>query len=322
MKTKNQKKMIEIYLTSFHRPNNMLTAKWLQKVGYDMNKVTVFIDDEAGDTEEYKKACKEFGCHLHVFSEKESRKRYDYVHRANKFCRSAGQAWNMMYDYAKDHGVDFYCVIDDDTTHYEIKVLGRYNFRRMANLNDFLWQSEVTEKFMRKRHIGVFAWSQNGDFIDPVNKYIFRKKAMNTTFYLLPYIYRGSRGYGDEDTSLYTTLHNQGLFVGSYGCGCSLHPMPSAKQAGGFTDIYQSCKLLSKAILCPIQYPSAIKATKQPRNGHRLHHLISYRYLMPKILKGDGTVDNIPWDTYPEDYPFTNEPKRITNDTHTSEIEV
>ena len=144
---------------------------------------------------------------------------------------------------------------------------------------------------------------------------------MNTTFYLLPYIYIGSRGYGDEDTSMYTTLHNQGLFVGSYCTGCVLKQTPSALQTGGFTDIYQSSKLLSKAILCPIQYPSAIRATKQPRNGNRLHHFINYKYIMPKILKGDGSVDNIPWDTYPEDWPFTNEPKRITNNTYTSEIE-
>lgn len=312
--------MIDIYLTSYHRPNNIKTAKWLQKHGYDMDKVTVFIDDEAGDTEQYVESCKNFGCHLHVFSQSEARKRYDYVHRANKFCRSAGQAWNMIYDYAIAHGVDFYCVIDDDTEQYQIRVLGYNNYRRLANLKDFLWQMEVTEEFMRRRHIGVFAWSQTGDYFAAQNRHVFRKKAMNTTFYLLPYIYRGNRGYGDEDTSLYTTLHNQGLFVGSYGCGCILHQTPSAQQTGGFTDIYQSCKLLSKAILCPIQYPSAIKAAKI-MYGNRLHHLISYRYLMPKILKGDGTVDNIPWDTYPEDYPFTNEPKRITNNTYTSEVE-
>lgn len=74
--------------------------------------------------------------------------------------------------------------------------------------------------------------------------------------------------------------------------------------------MYQECKLLSKAMLCPIQYPSAIHAEKQPKNGNRLHHKINYRYLMPRLIKGDGSVDNIAWDTYPEDMPFTNEPKR------------
>ena len=312
-------KMIDIYIPSYHRPNNLLTVKCFQKIGYDMKKITVFVDDETDDIEEYRKVCAEFGCNLEVFSLSEARRRYDFVHRANFYRRCVGQARNMFQDYAKGKGLDFYCVIDDDSTHYEIKSLGERNFRGIAKLDDYLWMMERTEDLMRKRHIGCFAWSQNGDFIDPCNRHIFRKKAMNTTFYLLPYIYRGERGYGDEDTSMYTTMQNQGLFVGSFGTGVSLHPMPSAKQEGGLTDMYQSCKLLSKAILCPIQYPSAIKANKQPRNGHRLHHFINYRYLMPKILKGDGTVDNIPWDTYPEDWPFTNEPKRITNNPHTGD---
>lgn len=59
-----------------------------------------------------------------------------------------------------------------------------------------------------------------------------------------------------------------------------------------------------------IQYPSAIKATKQIKNGGRLHHAINYRYLAPKLLKIPNGRDNIAWDTYSEDVPFTNEPKR------------
>ena len=320
-KTMKMKNMINIYLTSYHRPNNIKTAKWLKKIGYDMDMITVFIDDECGDIEDYQKSCKELGINLHVFSQRDSRSRYDYVHRCNKFGRSAGQAWNMMYDYAKEHGVDFYCVIDDDTCQYKIKVLGRYNYRGPATLEDFLWQINHTEEFMRRRHIGVFGWSQTGDFIDPINHYILRKKVMNTQFILLPYIYRGYRGYGDEDTSQFMSLHNNGMFCGSYGLGVVLQQQPSATQTGGFTEIYQTSKLLSKAILTPIQFPTAIRGEYQIRNGNRLHHKANYRYLRPCILKGDGSVDNIPWDTYPEDYPFTNEPKRITNNTYTSEVE-
>ena len=45
-------------------------------------------------------------------------------------------------------------------------------------------------------------------------------------------------------------------------------------------------------------------------NGGRVHHRINGRYLIPKILKIEGGRDNIAWDTYEEDVPFTNEPKR------------
>lgn len=305
------KKMVDVFVPSYHRPNNLLTVKTFKRMGYDMSKVTVFIDSWTDDKEEYEKVCKEFGCNLEVFDMDECVSRYDYVHRANKFHRCVGQARNMLQDYAKSKGIDFYFVSDDDTTNYEIKKIGVGSYSGQADLNDWLYMSEQTEKLMRTHHIGCFAWSQCGDFIDRVQKHIYRKKVMNSTFYLLPYIYRAERGYGDEDTSMFTSIENNGLFTGSYGVGVVLHQMQSAMQAGGLTDMYQECKLLSKAMLCPIQYPSAIYAEKQPKNGNRLHHHINYRYLMPKLLKGNGTVDNIAWDTYPEDWPFTLEPKRV-----------
>lgn len=304
------KKMVDVFVPSYHRPNNLLTVKTFKRMGYDMSKVTVFIDSWADDKEEYEKVCKEFGCNLEVFDMNECVSRYDYVHRANKFHRCAGQARNMLQDYAKSKGIDFYFVSDDDSKGYDIRLLWYKNYKAMATLDDWLFQAEMTEQLMRSRHIGCFAWSQMGDFIAPCNKYLYKRKVMNSTFYLLPYIYRAERGYGDDDTSMFTSIENNGLFTGCYNVGVGLNQILSALQPGGLTDMYQECKLLSKALLTVIQYPSAIRAQRQVKNGNRLHHLINYRYLMPRVLKGDGTVDNIPWDTYPEDWPFTLEPKR------------
>ena len=303
--------MVNIFIPSYHRPNNVKTAKYFKMLGYDMSLVTVFVDDETDDIEEYKASCEEMGCNLFIFDMKEARERYDFVHRPSKSRRSAGQARNMFHDYAIKRGIDFYCVIDDDTNSYQVRVAGYHNYRRLAVLEDILWMFKETEEFMRQRHIGCFGWSQTGDYFDAANRIIYRKKVMNTTFYLHPYIYRGERGYGDDDTSQFCGILNQGLFTGSYGIGCVLDQAQSATQEGGLTDLYNETKLLSKGILCPIQYPSAIHCERQVKNGMRLHHRINYRYLTPKVLKGDGTVDNIPWDTYPEDFPFTNEPKRL-----------
>lgn len=275
-----------------------------------MELVTVFVDNEADDIEDYRVSCKEFGCNLEIFDMAEARRRYDYVHRPSVSRRSAGQARNMFQDYAKEHGINFYCVFDDDTDHFQLKALGENSYRGLAERDDVLFMMQSTEELMRKRHIGVFAWSQTGDFIGGDSKHIFRRKVMNSTFYLLPYIYRGERGVQDNDTSLFTGIMNAGLFTGSYGCGVVLKQVQSATQKGGLTDLYNECKLLNKALVCPIQFPSAIYGEKQKMNGGRLHHHINNRYLMPRVLKGDGSFDNIAWDTYPEDIPFTNEPKR------------
>ena len=133
---------------------------------------------------------------------------------------------------------------------------------------------------------------------------------MNATFYLMPYVYRGERGVQDDDTSLFTGVMNEGLFTGSLAYGLILQQTASATAKGGLTDLYNECKLLNKSLVCPIQFPSAIHAERQIQNGNRIHHRIDNEYLMPRIIKTEGGRSNIAWDTYPEDTPFTNEPKR------------
>lgn len=299
--------MIDIFIPSYHRPLNLKTVSYFLKSGWDKEKLHVFIDSEADDSEEYSAVAKKLGFNLYVFEMNEARQRYDYVHRASVSRRSVGQARNMFYDKAKELGIKFYIMQDDDTRGYEIKYKGKY--KGIASVDDVRNTFNAVKAFMEKRRIGLFGLSQTGDFIGGENTRLLRNKVMNTTFILTDYIYRGERGVQDEDTSQFATVMNYGLFTGSIGEGVVLQQMQSAKQAGGLTDLYNECKLLNKALVVPIQFPSAVKAERQVKNGGRLHHHIKSRYLYPKLLRGNGR-DNIAWDTYPEDVPFTNEPKR------------
>lgn len=151
---------------------------------------------------------------------------------------------------------------------------------------------------------------RTGDFYGQEYPNVMRWKVMNTTFYLMPYVYRGERGVQDDDTSLFAGCYNEGLFTGSLATGLVLGQTLSATAKGGLTDLYNECKLLNKALVTPIQFPSAILAERQPMNGNRIHHKISKRYLIPCVIRNEGGRSNIAWDTYPEDIPFTNEPKR------------
>ncbi len=134
---------------------------------------------------------------------------------------------------------------------------------------------------------------------------LMRKKVMNTTFYDTRFIYAGEKGIQDDDTSQFAGIMNEGYFTGSLASGVVLVQTQSATAKGGLTEAYEDLKLLSKAMICPIQFPSAIRGERQKRNGNRLHHRINYRYLMPCLIKGKR--DNIAWDTYPEDVPFRND---------------
>lgn len=304
---RNELKYIDIFIPSYHRWDNLKTAKFYVKNGWPREKIHVFVDSETDDIADYERMSDEIGYTLHIFDMEEARKRFDYVHRASKSRRSAGQARNMFYDFAEKLGIKEYIAQDDDTQNYQVKRNGKY--RGMATANDIKTTFYNVIEFMKKRKIGLFGLSQTGDFFGGVNKKLLRNKVMNTTFVLTDYIYRGERGVQDDDTSQFTGVMNEGYFTGSLGDGLVLQQVQSATAKGGLTDLYNECKLLNKALVCPIQFPSAIIANKQSENGGRLHHRISIRYLYPKLLKS-RTVDNIAWNTYPEDGKFTNEAKR------------
>ncbi len=300
--------MIDIFIPSYHRPENLKTVLYFLKIGWNAKNIHVFIDDEADDLFEYSEIAEKKGFNLHIFSMKESRERYNYVHRPSVSRRSAGQARNMFYDKALELGIEFYMVQDDDTNAYEIKKFGKY--QRLAEFDDIYNVFEGVKDFMYKRKIGLFGVPQTGDFIGGFNKKLLRNKVMNTTFVLTKFIYRGECGVQDNDTSQFVNIMNNGLFTGSLGDGLALKQTASATAKGGLTELYNECKLLSKSLVCPIQFPSAIFAEKQIKNGGRLHHHIKNKYLYPRLIKTIN-VDNIAWDSYEEDHPFTMEPKRI-----------
>lgn len=299
---------IPLFVPSYHRADNLKTVNYFIGLGYPAELITVFVDSEADDIDEYRAVCKQKGCNLHVFDMGEARSRYDYVHRVSVSRRSAGQARNMFYDYARERGIEFYVVQDDDTSNMQIRPFGKYF--RVANINDIEIVFTDVKEMMTRRHIGLFGLSQTGDvYSNEFDTKLFRPKVMNTTFVNTKYIYRGERGVQDNDTSQFVGVMNEGLFTGSLAYGLVLLQTPSATAKGGLTDLYNECKLMNKSLVTPIQFPSAIYAEKQPMNGGRVHHHIESRYLFPKIMKGERS--NIEWDAYPEDVPFTNEPKLI-----------
>jgi len=298
--------LIDIFIPSYHRAENLKTVNYFLKIGYDKTKLHIFIDSDADDKEQYIEECYKKGINLFIFSQEEAVERYDYIHRPSPARRSAGQARNMFYDYAKEKGIDFYCVQDDDTNNYEIKRRGKY-FRK-ATFEDIQIVFLSVRAMMLKYKLGCFGISQTGDFIGGSNKKILRNKVMNTTFINTKYIYRGERGIQDNDTSQFASIMNEGLFTGSLADGLVLQQTKSATAKGGLTDLYNELKLFNKSMVVPIQYPSSVFAERQEKNGGRIHHNIKSKFLYPKIIKGN--ISNLAWNTYPEDYPFTNEPKR------------
>lgn len=304
---------IPLFIPSYHRADNLKTVKTNIAYGWCPSSIFVFVDSEADDQESYQESCARYGCNLVVFDMEEARSRYDYIFSPGVSRRSAGQARNMFQDYAKRHGIDFYIVQDDDTQNYTSRPMMTGQIKKGFHKTTEYELQEVilgVERMMRTRHIGLWGLSQTGDAMGEYHRLI-RPKVMNFTFYLLPYLYRGERGEQDDDTSMFSGVMNEGYFTGSLGSGVVLQQVQSATAKGGLTDLYKTNKLLQKSLIVPIQFPSAVHAERQEMNGGRLHHRIKQRYLSPKLIKAEsGERDNVAWDTFPEDFPFTNEPKR------------
>ena len=294
--------MIDIFIPSYHRPSNVKTAKYFIKNGYNPNKIHVVLDDAADDIEEYKTEMDKLKCKIHIFNMQSSIDNYDYVHKAYEHRRSTGQCINMIYDIAKSLNLNFFLVMDDDTNGFEKRPFQVYD--GLADFSDVVNTFLAVKDLMIKHHIGSFALSQTGDMFARFNTKVLRKKTMNTSFYNMPYINKGRKGVLDNDTSEFVNIMNEGYFTGSLASGIVLKQTASAKAKGGLTDVYNQTKLLSKSLVTPIQFPSRIIAEKQTRNGGRLHHKINYRYLSPCLIKGKR--NNLKWDAYPEDVPFTN----------------
>lgn len=314
---------IHIFIPSYHRADNIKTAHYFVRKGWRRDHIHVVIDDEGGDVEEYRAVCERMGVRLHVFCLADQRDRYDFVHRQSPSRRAAGMSRNSFYDIAKAEGIDFYVVIDDDTQCYQRRNMAHYA-KTTVEGDEIRAVFNAIKEMMQRRHIGCFGLSQTGDMMKKWETRLVRKKIMNTTFYDLRYVYRGEKGVQDDDTSQFVNMMNEGYWAVSLASGLVLSQMPSATQKGGLTDLYNENKLLNKAMITPIQFPSAIRGEKQKKNGNRLHHKCNYRYLMPYLMRGKR--DNLAWDAYPEDGVFTCEPlnrckQRIWEDNATTKAD-
>lgn len=297
---------LHIFIPSYHRSDNLKSVRYLAEIGWEMSRVVVFIDNEAGDGADYEEQARTYGFSLEVLDFQEQIKRYDYVHRAPKSLRSVGQWQNAFCEYAEKNRIGFYCYMDDDTSGFEIKLQGRYQKVEVRKgLLSYVFGEVVS--MMEERGLGAFALPQTGDFIGGETKRLWMPKMMNCIIYQTGFVRRGMRGCLDVDTSQFTGIWNEGLFCGSLADGVTLKQTPSGVSGGGLTALYHEQRLVVKSLVVPIQFPSAVYAERQEKNGGRLHHHIDYRFLAPKILKGGQDKDNLNWRKWEEDRIFTNE---------------
>ena len=307
-----------VFIASYHRPDEIRSVKTFKELGYPASLLNVMIDDEAGDEEAYREACRQEGVALRVFSQKEAREEYDFVTRPLRERRSGGIARNQAWKLAASLGAKQFVVVDDDTRHFEYRPFGLWacKLKGEEGRRRFLSMVHSLAAFQRSHRLGVVGIAQTGETFASLgdrgpDRLLARRKVMNFCMYLTDFVHGGEVGQMDCDTLQYLHTGGAGLLTLSLRSGIVLQQVPSPQKKGGEAATYRHGGMVTKVANDVICYPSAVVGEVQPMNGNKLHHKISNRYAYPCLLRRPaGEGNNIAWDTYQEDMPFTSLPQR------------
>jgi hypothetical protein len=109
-----------------------------------------------------------------------------------------------------------------------------------------------------------------------------RRKAMNSFVCDAerPFTFNGRI---NEDVNTYVTLGGLGVLLFTY-TQLQLNQLQSQSNEGGMTGLYLDSGTYVKSMFTVIAAPSCVTIRMMGRTSRRLHHRVSWRHAVPKIL--------------------------------------
>ena len=268
-----------VFILTHKRADNIKTLKMLKKNGYTGN-IYLVVDDEDDTVEDYRKG---YGDSVVVFSKEQAATITDTVDNESGR-RGVVYARNWVWQIARDLGVEYFLVLDDDYVDIRHKYENDGMLKEKSCLKlDELFASFV--QFLKVSGANTVALAQNGDFVggkDGFFKKGLARKAMNSFFCATdrPFEFKGRI---NEDVNAYVSLGMRGeLFLTL--TNISIVQTQTQSQAGGLTEIYLDTGTYIKSFYSVIVAPSCVKVAEMGNKYRRLHHKISWNYCTPKIL--------------------------------------
>lgn len=261
------------------RPDRVYTYETLRRSGYT-GRIVVLIDDEDERGDEYRER---FGEEVRIFDKRAIAARID---EADNFSdrRAVVYARNASFDVAREIGVEHFVQLDDDYVDFRHKrnSRGEYIHKRDIRDLDAVFDA-LLDYFVSIPALSV-AIAQGGDFIGGRggNWNTPRRKAMNSFICSVnrPFEFRGRL---NEDVSAYVLLGSRGgLFLTTP--NVALQQKQTQETDGGMTEIYLDSGTYVKSFYSVIHSPSAVRISALSTRYARIHHKVSWRYAVPKIL--------------------------------------
>lgn len=273
-----------VFILTHGRPDTVVTIPTLERAGYT-GDIYFVVDDKDKTIDKY---IANFGKDkVLIFNKDETRKTFDIMDNSDDD-RCVVFARNKVYDFARDLGLDYLIVLDDDYTDFRYRFDNNFKYIGIKWINDLdkIFQSMI--EYMENSPVDCLSFSQGGDFIGGESGHMAqavqaKRKAMNLFLFdvnkPLEFI-----GRINEDVNMYLRQGQIGKILLTM-TQLSLQQLITQTNKGGLTDIYLASGTYVKSFYSVMVSPSSVKINLMGNKHKRLHHVIKWNNTVPKIIR-------------------------------------
>jgi len=270
-----------IFILTHHRADRVYTYKALKRTNYS-GKIYIIIDDTDPEIEKYKE---NFGKdNVIIFNKKEIAKEFDVMDNFDDY-RAVVYARNASFGIAKDLGIKYFMLLDDDYSGFWYRYDKDLNFisKKIKNLNGVL---DLMLDYYKSTNIKSIAMAQSGDFIGGDNGFYKSptrlRKCMNSFICSTerPFKFIGRI---NEDVNTFVNNAKFGdLFLTIP--FITIDQKETQSNAGGLTEIYLNLGTYVKSFYTVMISPSSVTVAPMGSKHKRIHHKVSGKNTYPKII--------------------------------------
>ena len=274
-----------VFILCYGRPDNCYTYNTLMKGNYSGDwYIVCSSDDETVD--EYRK---KFGRKKVLVFDK-NKVEFDSMDTFD-ITKCVVFARNICFDLAKKLGYRYFLELDDDYNDIQF----RYEKNNQLLTKYYKDVDELFEVMIdllnSSDKIYSVAFAQSGDYIGGINGTMINikephkvriRKCMNSFFCDThkPFKFNGSF---NEDVNTYTALQLKGPVFLTINTA-SIHQKPTQLTKGGMVDSYAEFGTYVKSFYSVMCCPSAVKISIMGDSYYRIHHLVKWNNVAPKII--------------------------------------
>ena len=271
------------FILTNKRPDRVYTYTHLRNSGYT-GRVFFVVDDGDPTFPEY---CRKYGDAVLVFNKAAVAATFDLADTFHQQLGAVVFARNAVAGLAKELGIDTYVMLDDDYTAFEYRFNSAGNYKTGQKIRSLDLVFAALVNFHRQTAAVTVCMAQGGDFIGGAQSQYaagmtLTRKAMNTFFCRTdrPFSFVGRI---NEDVNTYVSHGSRGVLMLTANA-VSIVQKITQSNAGGMSDFYHQNGTYVKSFYTIMMAPACVKIATMGNKNRRLHHLVLWRYAVPKIV--------------------------------------